>query len=55
MHIESCAAVVTGGASGLGAATAAALAAKGATVFGLDLGSSIASAEPVAGVYFARG
>lgn len=37
MQIENTAAIVTGAASGLGAATAAALAAKGARVFGFDL------------------
>ena len=37
MHLTHTAAIVTGGASGLGAATAAALAAGGAHVFALDL------------------
>lgn len=41
MEISGAAALVTGGASGLGAATAAALAERGATVFGLDLPSAI--------------
>ena len=41
MEIAGSAAIVTGGASGLGAATAKLLADKGATVFGLDLQSSI--------------
>jgi NAD(P)-dependent dehydrogenase (short-subunit alcohol dehydrogenase family) len=50
MRISECAAVVTGGASGLGGATAAALAAKGAMVFGLDLPSAIEAARPVEGV-----
>src|SRR6478735_2051132 len=50
MQISDIAAVVTGGASGLGGATAAALAARGATVFGLDLSDSIDKAEPVKGV-----
>jgi NAD(P)-dependent dehydrogenase (short-subunit alcohol dehydrogenase family) len=50
MRISDCAAVVTGGASGLGGATASALAAKGATVFGLDLPGAIESARPVDGV-----
>jgi NAD(P)-dependent dehydrogenase (short-subunit alcohol dehydrogenase family) len=50
MQISDIAAVVTGGASGLGGATAAALAAKGAQVFGLDLASSIAKADSVEGV-----
>ncbi|MEJ2889571.1 SDR family NAD(P)-dependent oxidoreductase [Actinomycetospora aeridis] len=47
MDIDGIAAVVTGAASGLGAATAAHLAARGATVFGLDLETSIAAAGPV--------
>jgi NAD(P)-dependent dehydrogenase (short-subunit alcohol dehydrogenase family) len=41
VDISGSAAIVTGAASGLGAATAAALADKGATVFGLDLQASI--------------
>lgn len=41
MEIAGTAALVTGAASGLGAATAEKLAAQGATVFGLDLASSI--------------
>lgn len=41
MEIAGSAAIVTGGASGLGAATAQLLAAKGATVFGFDLQTSI--------------
>lgn len=50
MQIANTAAIVTGGASGLGAATAKALAAKGARVFAADLGPSIAKAEPTDGV-----
>ena len=50
MQISDIAAVVTGGASGLGGATAKALADKGALVFGLDLAGSIEKAEAVAGV-----
>lgn len=46
MHLKDCAAVVTGGASGLGGATAAALAAEGISVFGLDLPASVESAKP---------
>lgn len=44
--------MVTGGASGLGAATAAALAARGAVVFGLDLPAALheAGADGPAGV-----
>ena len=41
VEISGTAALVTGGASGLGAATAARLAAAGVTVFGLDLPQSI--------------
>lgn len=41
MEISGTAALVTGGASGLGAATAKRLADAGATVFGLDLADSI--------------
>ncbi|EIE97087.1 SDR family NAD(P)-dependent oxidoreductase [Saccharomonospora glauca] len=52
MQIADTAAIVTGGASGLGAATAKALAAKGARVFAVDLGPSIAKAEPTDGVTF---
>ncbi|MEU8542114.1 SDR family NAD(P)-dependent oxidoreductase [Streptomyces sp. NPDC048717] len=44
MDIAGSAALVTGAASGLGAATAAALAAKGATVYGLDLDKAVAGA-----------
>src|SRR5699024_4576137 len=41
MDIAGTSAIVTGGASGLGAATAKTLADKGAQVFGLDLQASI--------------
>ncbi|MDN5759423.1 MAG: SDR family NAD(P)-dependent oxidoreductase [Tomitella sp.] len=41
MDIAGSSAIVTGGASGLGAATAKLLADKGATVFGIDLQASI--------------
>jgi NAD(P)-dependent dehydrogenase (short-subunit alcohol dehydrogenase family) len=41
MQVKDTAAIVTGGASGLGAATAAALAARGASVFVLDLPQAI--------------
>lgn len=47
MQIDATAAIVTGAASGLGAATARALAERGATVYGLDLQAAIDAAEPV--------
>ncbi len=47
MQIRDIAAVVTGGASGLGGATARALAANGARVFGLDLPAGIEKAERI--------
>jgi NAD(P)-dependent dehydrogenase (short-subunit alcohol dehydrogenase family) len=50
VDITGTAALVTGAASGLGAATAAALAKGGATVYGLDLPASILEAPPVDGV-----
>jgi NAD(P)-dependent dehydrogenase (short-subunit alcohol dehydrogenase family) len=50
MQLTDTAALVTGGASGLGAATAAALAGAGAQVFALDLASSIEKADAVEGV-----
>jgi NAD(P)-dependent dehydrogenase (short-subunit alcohol dehydrogenase family) len=50
MQVADTSAVVTGGASGLGAATAAALAAKGARVFALDLPAGIEKAPSVDGV-----
>ncbi|KRF21183.1 3-hydroxy-2-methylbutyryl-CoA dehydrogenase [Nocardioides sp. Soil797] len=52
MQVENTAAIVTGGASGLGAATAAALAGRGATVFAFDLAGSIESAPAVDGVTY---
>ncbi len=52
MQLTDTAAIVTGAASGLGAATAAALVGAGAHVFGLDLESSIQAAEAVPGVEF---
>jgi NAD(P)-dependent dehydrogenase (short-subunit alcohol dehydrogenase family) len=51
MRLDDTAALVTGAASGLGAATAAALAAAGAQVLGLDLPGAIDSAAPPAGVH----
>lgn len=50
MQVNDTAAIVTGGASGLGAATAAALAGRGAQVFALDLAEAIEQAPQVAGV-----
>jgi len=44
MKLDNTAAIVTGGASGLGAATAAALADQGATVYAFDLAASIEKA-----------
>jgi len=52
MQINGTAAIVTGGASGLGAATAAALAKRGARVFALDLPQAIESAPAVDGVEY---
>ncbi len=45
MQVSNTAAIVTGGASGLGAATAAALSARGARVFVLDLPQAIEGAD----------
>ncbi|MBA2699284.1 MAG: SDR family NAD(P)-dependent oxidoreductase [Nocardioidaceae bacterium] len=50
MQISDIAAVVTGGASGLGGATVRSLAERGAQVFGLDLSSSIEKAGRLDGV-----
>jgi NAD(P)-dependent dehydrogenase (short-subunit alcohol dehydrogenase family) len=52
MQISGTTAIVTGAASGLGAASAAALAADGAAVIGLDLPASIdrLEGEPAAGI-----
>jgi NAD(P)-dependent dehydrogenase (short-subunit alcohol dehydrogenase family) len=50
MQIEGVAALVTGAASGLGAATAAALAARGVTVYGLDLDRAVDGATAPDGV-----
>ncbi|GAA1253354.1 SDR family NAD(P)-dependent oxidoreductase [Prauserella halophila] len=52
MQIKDTAAIVTGGASGLGGAAAKALAAKGARVFAFDLAASIDKAEQVEGVTY---
>jgi NAD(P)-dependent dehydrogenase (short-subunit alcohol dehydrogenase family) len=52
MKLENTAAIVTGGASGLGAATAQALAKQGAKVFGFDLPAAVESAAEVDGVEY---
>jgi NAD(P)-dependent dehydrogenase (short-subunit alcohol dehydrogenase family) len=52
MQISETAAIVTGGASGLGGATAQALAKNGARVFALDLPASIENAPSVEGVTY---
>jgi NAD(P)-dependent dehydrogenase (short-subunit alcohol dehydrogenase family) len=52
MQVVDTAAIVTGGASGLGAATAAALAERGASVFVLDLEPALANAPDVKGVTY---
>ncbi len=52
MQVDHTSAIVTGGASGLGAATARALSAQGARVFALDLASSIEGADSVDGVEY---
>lgn len=51
MQLKDTVALVTGAASGLGAATAAALIAQGATVYGVDLQPSIDKAEAQDGVH----
>jgi NAD(P)-dependent dehydrogenase (short-subunit alcohol dehydrogenase family) len=52
MQISGTAAIVTGGASGLGGATAQALAKAGATVFALDLPAAIEKAPAVSGLTY---
>jgi NAD(P)-dependent dehydrogenase (short-subunit alcohol dehydrogenase family) len=52
MKLDNTAAIVTGGASGLGAATAAALAKNGAKVFAFDLPASIEGGPAVDGVEY---
>jgi NAD(P)-dependent dehydrogenase (short-subunit alcohol dehydrogenase family) len=52
MQLDDTSAVVTGGASGLGAATARAIAGSGARVFALDLKGGIDAAEEVDGVTY---
>jgi NAD(P)-dependent dehydrogenase (short-subunit alcohol dehydrogenase family) len=52
MRIDDATALVTGAASGLGAATAALLAAEGTHVIGLDLPRAVAAAPEVRGVHY---
>ena len=52
MDIRDSTAIVTGAASGLGAATAAELVARGARVIGLDLPQVVEAAVPVDGVQY---
>ncbi|MFD4570746.1 SDR family NAD(P)-dependent oxidoreductase [Streptomyces sp. NPDC058417] len=52
MQLDHTAALVTGGASGLGAATAKALAGSGARVFALDLKDGVDQAPEVPGVTY---
>ena len=52
MEIRDTSALVTGGASGLGAATAAHLASRGARVFALDLPAALDKAPAVDGVTY---
>src|SRR5690349_9357155 len=52
MEITDTAAIVTGGASGLGGATARALAGRGVRVFALDLPSAVEKAEPADGIAY---
>ncbi|NIJ14485.1 NAD(P)-dependent dehydrogenase (short-subunit alcohol dehydrogenase family) [Saccharomonospora amisosensis] len=54
MQITVTAAIVTGGASGLGGATAAALAKRGARVFAFDLPAAIEAAPEVEGITYVR-
>jgi NAD(P)-dependent dehydrogenase (short-subunit alcohol dehydrogenase family) len=52
MQLADTSAIVTGGASGLGAATVRALAGQGARVFALDLPAGIKAADDVDGVEY---
>ena len=52
MQLNGTTALVTGSASGLGAATAAALTKRGARVIGLDLPAALADARQVSGVEY---
>ncbi len=55
MNIDGTTALVTGGASGLGAATARRFAEAGAAVVVLDLPASIEKAEPAPGIVYVGG
>jgi len=52
MQLANTAAIITGGASGLGGATATALAAKGVSVYALDLKTAVDNAPDVDGVTY---
>lgn len=52
MDLQNTSAIVTGGASGLGAATARALAARNVQVFVIDLEKSLEQAEPGEGITY---
>jgi NAD(P)-dependent dehydrogenase (short-subunit alcohol dehydrogenase family) len=52
MNLEGTSAIVTGGASGLGAATASMLVSRGAKVFVLDPPDSVSSASQVPGAHY---
>ena len=52
MHVADTAAIVTGGASGLGAATANELASRGCQVFALDLAAGIEQAPTIDGITY---
>jgi NAD(P)-dependent dehydrogenase (short-subunit alcohol dehydrogenase family) len=52
MQLAGTAAVVTGGASGIGAATVATLRDHGAAVYALDLGSALEKIDPLPGVTY---
>ena len=52
MHVADTAAIVTGGASGLGAATATELASRGCRVFALDLAAGIEQAPEIDGITY---
>lgn len=52
MELVNTTALVTGSASGLGAATASTLAKRGARVVGIDLPDAVACAPDIAGVTY---